>query len=776
MLPQIQVGEHLVLHPAMGPAWAGAVVFALIGVMAIVAWRRPMPVARGRRVTLIVLRALVAAAVAMLLFRPEARWKGRQEVVGEVAFLMDGSRSMAIRDAAPPAEAWPDKTGRDTPEPLRGGSGDLPRTQPATQGISRRDAARFEFLTAGTSYKDLAAKWIINPYAFGARTRPIGNFAPEPADPRTDFAEALGVMVARQERGTGPYNDTPSPLAAVVVISDGRAAQAHGSAEEAARLLSARGVKVHAVAVGSDKPTGRVRDVAVRDLRAPQRVFVGNRPQVRAVVATRGMAGRKVEAVLSVNGKEAARVPVAPASNQTTQEIVCTPSLDAVGVARIALAVEPVPGELITTNNRAETAVREEKGGIRVLYLDGRLHPEGKYIARALGEAKELELDRRLLTGGAGGAAPAPDDLDGFSVVILGDLPASALPAATVARLAERVKSGGMGLLTLGGLAAYGAGGWAATRLAEVLPFAIAASDGQIDGRIPFTLTPAGRRHFVFNLDSPDGRRMDFAALPRLSGASAVGPLHSTARSLAESGDGKLILAVREHGRGRAAGLTVDTTWQWVLAPDAAGQGGHVAGAETHRRFWRQLVLWLAGRDARPKEDFWVVTDRPRYMMADPERPPVAEVAVRVPGGAVPRVRLSGPVVADVKVEAWGAGEWQGRATLGKPGLYTLTAEVEVGGAARRAETTMTVEEQDFELAEILADHEGLHEIAQAGGGTFRDISALPDLLADLAANLPPQYRETERRLPLAEGRVFLGIVIGLLAAEGVLRRRWGLV
>jgi len=765
VLAEIQIGGHLVLHPVMAPVWAGAVVFALVAVMVLVAWRWPMPLARGRRVLLIVLRALVVVAVAMLLLEPEARWQGRQSVMGEVAFLVDGSRSMAIRDAVPVAKVplTPD------PSPAEG--------RGEQQALSRRDAVRFAFLAAGKPYADLAARWIINPYAFGVRPRPIGDFAPESADPRTDFAEALGTMVVRQERGTGPYDDAPSPLAAVAVISDGRATRSRGSAEAVARVLAQRGVKVHAVAVGSDTPIAGVFDVAVRDLRAPERVFAGNRPQVRAVVATLGMAGRKVDAVLSVNGKEVARRPVAPASNRTTHEIVYIPPLDAAGTATIALAVEPAPGELIATNNRAETTVRVEEGGIRVLYLDGRLHPEGKYIARALGEAKEIELDRRILTGGAASAPLASDDLNGFSVVILGDLLASALPPAATARLAERVKSGGAGLLTLGGLAAYGVGGWAATPLAEVLPFAISANDGQVEGRVRFKLTTAGRQHFIFSLEGAEGLTMSFDALPPLSGASGVGPLHPAARLLAESGDGQAILVVREHARGRAAGLTVDTTWQWVLAPDAAGQGGRppVAGAEIHRRFWRQLILWLAGRDGRPKADFWIVTDRPRYSIADPDRPPLAEVTVHAPGGAAPRMRLKGPVEADIKVEASGAGEWRGSVTLGKPGEYTLSAEVEIGGAAKRAQTTATVEEQDFEWAEILADHENLRRIAQAGGGTFREVAGLPDLLADFAVNLPPQYREVERRQPLAKGRIFLAIVIGLLAAEWVLRRRWGL-
>jgi len=760
LLAEIAIGGHVVLHPVLAPAWAGLIVAALAAVTALAAWRWPAPVTFRRRTVLTVLRALVVAAVAMLLLRPEVRWLGRDPVIGEVAFLVDASRSMSIRDCLSPLDA-----AEPTAQSLRGG----------TPMISRSDAVRYAFLMAGRPYRDLAAKWIINPYAFGASTRPIGHFASESADRRTDFTEALGSMMARVQRGTPPFSDTPAPLLAVVVISDGRATRARGSAEEAARLLAARGTKVHAVAVGSDKPTGRVVDVAVRDLRAPERVFVGNRPQVRVVVATLGMARRTVTAVLKVSGKEAARQPISPESNQTTQELVLTPALDEPGSAEIAVEIQPVEGELITTNNRAETSVRVEPGGIRVLCLEGSLQPEGKYIARALGEAKEIELDRRLLAGPAS-ALLTPGDLDAFNVVILGDLPASAVPQAVVARMAEGVRGGSMGLLTLGGLSAYGAGGWAATLLADVLPFAISSGDGQVAGPIKFRPTAAGRRHFLFSLDGQEGRQMDFDALPPLSGASAVGPVHLAGRLLAESADGRPLLAVREHARGRVAGLTVDTTWQWVLAPGQSAPGMPAAeGAEIHRRFWRQLILWLAGRDDRPREDFWVATDRLRYSILDSEHPPVAEVTVHTPGQSAPRMRLEGPLSGAVKVEPAGAAEWRGSATLGKPGRYTVDAEAEIGGVTKRAQAKVSVDEPDFEFVDIVADHDNLRHIAQAGGGAFREAAGLPDLLADLAAHLPPQFRDVERCLPLAQGRIFLAIVIGLLAMEWLLRRRWGM-
>ncbi|HUU31538.1 MAG TPA: glutamine amidotransferase, partial [Phycisphaerae bacterium] len=704
--------------------------------------------------------------VAMLLVRPVVRWQGSLETPGEVAVLLDASRSMAIRDLL------------------------LPDGEP----VSRAGEVRFAFLAAAQPYTALAARFIINPYAFGATTRPIDHFAPEPLDLRTDIADALTTVAAKKESpppgvaGAKPGELTATHLAAVILVSDGQVNRARVALEDAARRLA---VPVHTVMVGSAEPTDRVRDVAVRDLRAPARVFVRNRPEVRATLTTIGLEGQSFEAVLTLSGKEVDRRRIAPDANQTAQELVFTPPMNTPGWSRLALTVEPIDGELMTANNQAETMVRVDEGGVRVLYLDGRLYPEGKYVARTLGEATEIDLDRRILVGsGAAGAAPAPDDLDGCDVVVLGDLPASVLPAATVARLAQRIREGNLSLLVLGGLSAYGAGGWAATPLAEVLPMTIRAGDGQVPGPISFRPTAEAARHFIFSGGEAAGGAMAFETLPSLAGASAVGPLQPTARLLAESPDGKPLLAVREFARGRVAALTVDTTWQWVLAPASSG------APDFHRRFWRQLILWLAGRDDRPHDDFWVMTDRPRYMIVDlptgqagsgPGAAALeAEVTVHVrrdKSEEPPSVRLKVPDGSDLPTGQAGrpvpltraaGGDWQAAIPLQEPGSYTLVAEADVGGEPKAARTAFIVEQQDFEMANLLANPETLERVAKASGGTSRSIDGLAALLSELAERLPETFEPVQRRLPLV-GRMFLATVLALLAAEWFLRRRWGM-
>jgi hypothetical protein len=89
------------------------------------------------------------------------------------------------------------------------------------------------------------------------------------------------------------------------------------------------------------------------------------------------------------------------------------------------------------------------------------------------------------------------------------------------------------------------------------------------------------------------------------------------------------------------------------------------------------------------------------------------------------------------------------------------------------ARTEFGVIEQNFEYADVLADGAAMERLAEAGSGTFKRVADLPALLADLTKTLQPQYEPKERSLPLAEGRVFLALVLALLAGEWLLRRRW---
>jgi len=95
------VGEHLVLELLVPPLWAAGAVLALAAIVIAVAFLRPAAIARGRRATLLALRLAVVAAAGVLLLGPVIKWQGEERVAGEVALVVDASRSMAIRDVPP---------------------------------------------------------------------------------------------------------------------------------------------------------------------------------------------------------------------------------------------------------------------------------------------------------------------------------------------------------------------------------------------------------------------------------------------------------------------------------------------------------------------------------------------------------------------------------------------------------------------------------------------------------------------------------------------------
>ena len=72
---------------------------------------------------------------------------------------------------------------------------------------------------------------------------------------------------------------------------------------------------------------------------------------------------------------------------------------------------------------------------------------------------------------------------------------------------------------------------------------------------------------------------------------------------LAESPDHVPLLVAGEYGGGRVLAFAGDSTWQWWRQGQSA----------VHRRFWRQVVLWLARRDDLTRHDVWVDLPQRRF-------------------------------------------------------------------------------------------------------------------------------------------------------------------
>jgi hypothetical protein len=355
--------------------------------------------------------------------------------------------------------------------------------------------------------------------------------------------------------------------------------------------------------------------------------------------------------------------------------------------------------------------------------------------------------------------------------------------------ITDLVHDKGTGLLMMGGLRAFGDGGWQGTELAKLMPVSMEPA-GQVDGPVKIVLTEAGRSHFVLRLaDDPAANVARWASLVPLKGMTRLGQVKPNIDGavLAESTAGDPVLVARIVGAGRTMAFGGDTTLYWIRPPD---------GHQLHARFWKQLVLWLAKQE-EAEGNVWVKPDLRRLLAGNPLGFTVGvrgkgdvdlkdgrfEVTVIDPGQGKTPVQT---VRNEEKEESRGTV-----LSTNLPGEYRLVVK---GTARDKDEQTISgeasarflVTQEDVEMARRAADHESLRRLAGQGGGTFHQGTEeeFATFLHELESQPMSQVRPRVDLWPDWQRRSTLGgflpslllVFVGLIALEWFLRRRWGLV
>ncbi|MDX1947323.1 MAG: glutamine amidotransferase, partial [Pirellulaceae bacterium] len=474
---------------------------------------------------------------------------------------------------------------------------------------------------------------------------------------------------------------------------------------------------------------------------------------------------------------------------QVEVEFAFTPQ--EVGRYRLVLSAEPQPGELVVKNNRLDAYLTVLEGGLRVLYLDGEKRFEQKFVRRALNASPDIELDDRIIDRRTQGSWPIDlgrDLTDGkYDVFLLGDLDAQALGPANLTALAAAVGKG-KGLAMIGGRASFGRGHYLGTPLGNVLPIEINPLEGAnfttreaedeffLPGPLP--MIPTGS-HPITRLASDAENAAVWRALPPLAWANKF--LRTKAnmpglKVLLESSAGQPLLVSGEFGQGRVAGFAGESTYLWPLH-------GH---EREHKRFWRQLVLWLARRDDLERNDVWIKLDQRRVNPGTKIQ--ITAGARTAAGDPLTDVQFSTRLIhPDGRQEplrlASDGTHFAGQVTPRAPGDYAIETVASAGGrqiGTARAE--FLVFDRDVELSNPAADPDLMASLAawtKAEGGRAVAAEELPALLQSLV-DQPPEYEVRELRWTLAgtalDAWVFFLTLTSVLAVEWWLRKKWGLV
>ncbi|MFM8893508.1 MAG: hypothetical protein ACKOTB_18185, partial [Planctomycetia bacterium] len=266
--------------------------------------------------------------------------------------------------------------------------------------------------------------------------------------------------------------------------------------------------------------------------------------------------------------------------------------------------------------------------------------------------------------------------------------------------------------------------------------------------------------------------RQLWQSLPPLEGANDLGRLVPAAKPLAVTGDGRPLLVAKEYGDGRVLAFAGDSTWRWVM------QGA----VDAHRRFWRQLVLWLAKQEGADEDTLWLKLAQRRIApgtplafdagLASPDGKDAAEVVVEAT--AVSPAGQSRPV----RVARRGDGFTGTLTDLQDPGDWKLIVKGARAGepTPRERVARFTVVRQDLELANPRANPLLMRQLADGTGGGVRLPEELPSIFEEIAAR--PAAFETTRQSAYSAWDTWpmLLVMAGCLCAEWLLRKRFGLV
>jgi uncharacterized membrane protein len=492
-------------------------------------------------------------------------------------------------------------------------------------------------------------------------------------------------------------------------------------------------------------------------------------------------------------------------------------------VHRIAVWVDPVPGERSTVDNRQEFQGLAIDPNIKVLYIEGRARLEYKFLNKLFSADPNVEWSTYLqvtprskadihgtIDGAAFTALPnSPEGWRKLDVIIIGDVPATFFSRAQQQNIEQAVLNGSA-LLMIGGENTLGPGGYQGTAMEKALPVLVGPSTmPQEKAEFVPRLTAEGAVHpamegltdYFGTEDKPGVKE-----IPPLRGNVIVAGPKTGAQvllvhkdKLAPDNKPEILLAVQRYGKGRSAVFSGDTTYLWTLEMYGKGQDS------PYNKLWAQLIRWLAGADVRNRQKGAGVEGllnktvfqlgenvRIRAMVRDDhgDATHFAQVNLKLKqiGSKDEQSFSLNPVenhngMYDLTIPHPDKGEWTAELSATKDGKP-------LGQQALK----FTVIPPADEMLKLAANPQLLASIADATRGSHRELSGFPQLLDELIrTDRTPADREKSVNLSNF-ARVFMGAIgrepawdknvdlpmqggltVLILALEWILRRRWQL-
>jgi hypothetical protein len=738
------------MHFANAPSWwLALLVAAAVAGATVLSYARPLvALSPGRRLTLASLRMLALSAVALFLARPILLTPPPPGASAAVPIVVDVSRSMRVADA---------------------------------DGQARM--ARAAALVARELVPALKDRFTPDIYTAGDALTPA---PPDRFSADARHSDLAGALHAVRERYRG------RPVSGIVIVSDG--------GDTTGELTGAEdGPPVFAVGVGS--PDG-IKDREVLGITAgdPRLDQASVDLHVSASSAHYGRAPFELRVLANGRLVESRRVALLADGSPIDETFTVSP--DPLNATVYTAEIPNEPDEIVTENNARSVLVSPAGRKRRVLVLAGAPGFEHSFLARALAMDSGLEVDAVVRKGrnengegtflvqagqGRGqaltsGFPSTREALYAYDALIIANVEGDFFTRAQLAQAAEFASERGGGLLVLGGRS-FAPRGLIGTPLEAALPVelndrrglnrSMSVEEGAEPGHNTISLTPEGEKHPVTRIGSSlaETRRL-WSALPPLAASATLGGPRPGAAVLAvtaaPTGAVYPVVAVQRFGRGRSMVFAGEASWRWRMMLPAADR--------SYEFFWRQAVRWLAGSSpdpvtievpeaAEPGDSVDVHVDaRDRAFL--PVADAVVQAALTVPGGETKMLAL--------RHEAGASGRYTAAVRFDQPGLYRVRVDARRGAATLgESDRWLYVGGGDREFADPRLNEGWLRRVARASGGRYVRTAEASQIASWLQTAVLRDVEPAQRDLwhePWA-----FALVVALLSAEWVLRRRWGL-
>ena len=706
----------------------------------------------------------------------------------EVVFLLDDSRSMRLPDMI--------------------------------AGRSRGERLREVWNAGAASWRaDVERVFRTRVFAFGKGLREFGEkgelqFEDRPTGLRSAIREAL-------ER----VGDQPS---AVVILTDGVDVSEESLFLDDSKAMGR--VPVFPVVFGKaesepDLSLGRVNATQTAFEDAPMTVTaevkLSGGSKTRAEVSLESVPAGPDQGKSTVLAKQS--VEVQGDGPSTVVALQCTPTKSGPGFYRVKVRGEQLPPEkeLTLENNERLLSVYRAPGPHRLLYVAGRPNWEFGPMRRALDSDSELQLrgiirvakrEPKFSFKGRGGEATNPlfrgfqagqgadlerhdkpvlvrvnvetgdelvggfprtaEELFAYKAVLIDDLEADFFTAEQLRLLQRFVSERGGGVLMMGGMESFEMGGWRGTAMESVLPVWLEKGIA-LEGSFQWQLSREGMLAPWLRRRKTEGEeKVRLEALPSMEVINGVGGIKPAATVLAWGEGGvekRPALVTQRYGAGRCGALLAGDLFVWGIGDRERG--------EDLAKFWRQIARWLVADVPEWVELSIQPSKRSRSTLLnvrvrDKQARPVEEAEVEV---WIRRLEDSEAGAVQIRAEPGDEpGVYVAEYPGGSNGGFLVRTEAKDSSGVRvgRAEGGWVQDGEESEFRMTLPDWKGMEELARSTGGEL----LVPEDLGSLAERLrkAPGITKEVRVRPLWNTGVMMGLALGCLCGEWVIRRRHG--